>query len=126
MSAIISWTSWKRADRHAELLALLRVGDRGLDAAGADADAAGGDAVAAGVERAHRDLEAVADLAEHRVVGDLDLVERDLGGVGGAQAELAVDLLRREARGVGRDEEAGEALVPSSGSVWAKISATLA
>ena len=82
-------------ERDAELLALLRVVDRGVDAAVADPDAAGGDAVAAVVEGAHRDLEAVADLAEHRVVADLDLVERDLGGVGGAQAELAVDLLGR-------------------------------
>ena len=114
-------------DRDAELLALGRVGDRGVDAAVADPDAAGGDPVAARVERAHRDLEAVADLAEHRVVADLDAVERDLGGVGGAQAELAVDLLRGVALAVGRDEEAGEALgAPCSGSVWAKISATSA
>ena len=53
-------------ERDAELLALLRVLDRGVDAAVADPDAAGGDAVAAVVERAHRDLEAVADLAEQR------------------------------------------------------------
>ena len=65
-------------DRDAELPALLRVVDRGVDAAVADPDAAGGDAVAAVVESAHRDLEAVADLAEQGVVGDLDVVERDL------------------------------------------------
>ena len=47
MSAIISWTSWKLAIGTAELPALLRVGDRGVDAALADPDAAGGDAVAA-------------------------------------------------------------------------------
>ena len=68
MSAIISWTSWKLGDRHAELLALLRVGDRGVDAALADAHAAGGDRVAARVERRHRDLEPVADLAHQGVV----------------------------------------------------------
>ena len=114
MSAIISWTSWKLRDRDAELPALLRVGDRGLDAAVADPDAARGDRVAARVERRHRDLEAVADLAQQRVVADLDAVERDRGGVGGAQAELAVDLLGGEAVGFGRDEEAGEALGASS------------
>ena len=92
-------------DRDAELAALLGVLDRRLDAALADPDAAGGDAVAAVVERAHRDLEAVADLAEQRVVADLDLVERDLGGVGGAQAELAVDLLGGEAVALGRDRK---------------------
>src|SRR3954463_2813659 len=79
--------------RHPELLAVLGVLDRALDAAFADADAAGGDAVAAVFECAHRDLEAVADLAQHRLLADLDLVKRDFRGVGGAQAELAVDLL---------------------------------
>ena len=44
MSAIIACTSWKRGDRAPELLALLGVRDRLLDAALADADAAGGDA----------------------------------------------------------------------------------
>ena len=98
-------------DRHVELLALGRVGDRGLDAPVADPDAAGGDAVAALVERRHRDLEPVADLAEHRRVGDLDVVERDLGRVRGAQPELAVDLLGAVAVARGRDQERGEALV---------------
>ena len=98
-------------DRAVELLALLRVLDRLVHAALADPDAAGRDAVAAAVERGHRDLEAVADPAQHLVVGDLDPVERQLGGVGRAQPELAVDLLRGEARAVGRHEEAGDAAV---------------
>ena len=51
MSASISCTSWKAAIGAAELLALLRVGDRRVERALADADAAGGDAVAARVER---------------------------------------------------------------------------
>ena len=96
-------------DRNAELLPLGRVGHRRVDAPVADADAAGGDGVAAEIEGAHRDLEAVADLAEHRIVGNLDRVEGQRRGVGGAEPELAVDLLGREAVGVGRDEEAGEA-----------------
>ena len=65
--------------------------------------------VAPGVQRAHRDLEALADLAEHRVVGHEDVVERDRRGVGAVQAHLAVDRLRLEAGLVGVDEEAGEA-----------------
>jgi hypothetical protein len=56
-------------DRAVELLALDGVGDRLVDAALADAHAARGDAEAPGVQRAHRDLEAVADRAEHGVVG---------------------------------------------------------
>src|SRR3954469_13831612 len=97
--------------RHPELLAVLGVLDRALDAAFADADAAGGDAVAAVFQGAHRHFEAVADLAEHRLIADLYLVEGDFSGVGGAQAELAVDLLGGEALAVGRDDEAGEPAV---------------
>src|SRR3954463_1879954 len=96
-------------DRAAELLALLRVGDRRAHAALADPDAARGDAVAARVERRHRDLEAVADVAEQRVVRYLDVVELELGGVGRSEAELAVDRGRAEALALGRDEEGGEA-----------------
>ena len=93
ISAISSWTQLEARDRPVELLALLRVLDRLVHAALGDPDAAGGDAVAAAVERRHRDLEPVADLAEHLVVGHLDLVERQLGRIGRAQPELAVDLL---------------------------------
>src|SRR4029453_17214176 len=74
-----------------------------------ESDAAGGDAVAAVGEGAHRDLEAVADLTEEGLRGNLDLVEGDLGRVRGAQAELAVDLLGAEAIARGGDEEAAEA-----------------
>ena len=85
-------------DRAAELLALLGVGHGRVHAALADAHAAGGHAEAPGVERGHRHLEALAHLAEQRVVAHLDAVQRELGGVGGVQPELAVDLRRGEAR----------------------------
>ena len=98
-------------DRLAELDPLLGVLDRRLDAALTDADAAGGDAVATGVKRAHRDLEPVAHLAEHLLVGDLDVVERDRRCVRAAEAHLVMDRLRLEARLVGIDEEAGETAV---------------
>ena len=78
-------------------------------AALADPDAAGGDAVAPGVQRAHRDLEALADLAEDALVGAEDVVEPDRGGVGAVQAHLPVDLLGLEALLVGVDEEAARA-----------------
>src|SRR3954468_24473274 len=84
-------------DRPAELLALLRVVDRRGHAALADPDAAGRDAVAARVERGHGDLEAVADVAEQRVVAHLEVVELELRGVRRPEAELAVDRGRAEA-----------------------------
>ena len=93
-------------DRAAELRALLRVGDRRVEAALRDADAAGAERDAAVVERRHRDLEAGAELAEPVGVGDADAVEEELGGVLRAQAELALDRPRLEARRVGRDDEA--------------------
>src|SRR3954471_12328412 len=58
-------------DRDPELLALGGVAHRRIDASVADADAAGGDAVATRVERRHRDLEAIADLAEEGLLADL-------------------------------------------------------
>ena len=116
----------ERRDRAPELLALLGVGDRGVERALADADAARGDRVAAGVERAHGDLEAVADLAHQRVVVDLHGVEVERAVSEPWRPILPWISWRREALGRGRDEERGEPAVPFSGSVWAKISATSA
>ena len=99
-------------ERAAELLALLGVGHRRVHAALADAHAARGHAEAARVQRGHRHLEALADLAEQRVVGHLDAVEEQLRGVRGAQAELAVDRGRGEALGVGGHQEGGQPPVP--------------
>ena len=83
----------ERGDRAVELRALLGVRHRRVQRGLADPHAAGRHAVAAGVERGHGDLEAVADLAHERAVGHLHAVERELGGVGALEAELAVDLL---------------------------------
>src|SRR4051794_4122815 len=102
----------ERADRPPELLPLLGVGDGGVERALADADAARRDGVAARVERAHGDLEAVADLAHQRVVVHADAVEAQLRGVGTVQAHLVVDLLAREALGLRGDEEGGKPAVP--------------
>ena len=101
----------ERRERAIELLTLLRVGDRRVDASLADAHAARRDAEAARVERRHRNLEPVADLAEQSVVTDLHAVERELRGVGRAQAELAVDRLRGEPVGLRVDEERGQPAV---------------
>src|SRR6478672_1978802 len=98
-------------DRDAKLHTVLRVVDRGRHAALADADAPGGDRIAAGLQGSHRDLEAVADLSEQRVVGDLHVVEPERSRVRGPQPELAVDLLRGEPLRLGRDEKAGDPAV---------------
>ena len=112
MSASIACTSWKLAIGRPNCCALLGVLDRRLHAALADADAAGGHAVAPGVQRGHGDLEAVADLAEHRVLADLAVAQRDRRGVGAAQAHLVVDLLGLEAVvALGLDQEAGQPAV---------------
>src|SRR5215212_696597 len=99
------------ADRPPELLALLGVGDGGVERALADAHAPRRDGVAARVEGAHRDLEAVAHLAHQRVVAHADAVERERRGVRAVQAHLAVDLLAREALRPRRHEEGGEPAV---------------
>ena len=99
----------ERRDRLAELRTPDGVVDRRLEASLDDADAAGRDREATLVEGAHGDLEAVPDLAEPGRVRDAYLVEEQLGGRLAAQPELAGDLTRLEARGVGRDEEGGHA-----------------
>jgi hypothetical protein len=59
-------------------------------------------------------VEAATLLAEQRVVGHRDVLERDLGGVGGVPAEL---LQRAGANAVaGLDDEEGEAAVPGLGA----------
>src|SRR5207237_5057851 len=59
----------------------------------------------------YRDLEPVAHLAQHLVVGGLDLVQRDRRGVRAVQPHLALDGRGLEAGLVGVDQEAGDALV---------------
>ena len=56
-----------------------------------------GDADAAGVEHAHRDLEAVAFLAQHLVGLDHVVGELDLAGGRGADAQLGLGLAAVEA-----------------------------
>src|SRR5204862_1763965 len=47
--------------------------------------------------------------AEHHVLVDADVLEVDLGGLGGADAELGLLLAGDEARAAARDEEAAHA-----------------
>ena len=98
-------------DRHAELDALLGVVGGELERRLGDADGHRGHAGARAVEGHHRELEALVLLAEQVVGGDLDVVERDHRGVGGALAELVLLLVHGHAVGVARDDERGDAAV---------------
>ena len=98
MSAIISCTSWKLAIGRSNCSRSFEYSTDAFDAALADADAAGGDAVAA-ASRA-RDiaiLKPSPTSPSSASSGTSTPSSDELGGVGGPQAELAVDLLRREA-----------------------------
>src|SRR5690606_28749187 len=69
----------KVGDGAAELLALLRILHRRFEARATDADRLRRDADAAAVERVHRDVEALAFLAEQRRRGNTNVLEQDLG-----------------------------------------------
>ena len=88
-------------------VALAGVGDGLVDAVLGGADARRGLADAALVDEALGDGEALADLAEDRVVGDAHARDRHLGVVGRhvEGPPVVVDL---EAGRVGRDEEGGD------------------
>src|SRR5690606_8199143 len=77
-------------DRHAEGDPLLRVGQRRLERHARDAERLRRDADAAAVERRHRQLEAAAELAEQRVVADLDVLEGEPDRARAAQAHLVL------------------------------------
>src|SRR5690606_40226182 len=80
-----------------EGLALLHVGQGGLVGGAGDADGLAGDADAAGVEHAHGDLEALPFFAQHLLRRDHVVLELDLAGGGGADAELGLGLAAVEA-----------------------------
>ena len=94
MSASVNWVAWKSAIGVAELLALLGVFDRFVEAALGTAERAGADVDAPAVEAHHRDPEAFALGADAVGDGHPDLVEIDLGGRLRMPAELL--LLRAE------------------------------
>src|SRR5260221_92055 len=98
-------------DRFAERLPLRRVGDRRVDAGLRDADRAGGDRIAARIERAHRDLEALADLAEPVRIRNANVVEDELRRIARAEAELPVEALAPVFLLAPLEEERGDPLV---------------
>src|SRR5207245_6936213 len=66
---------------------------RRVDARLGYADRAGRDRIAPRVERGHRDLEAVTDLAEPVRIGHSDIVEDELARIRRAQPQLSVERL---------------------------------
>ena len=63
----------ERADRLAELLALLEVGERAAERLLAQSGQLGGDGGAADIERGFENRPTVIDLADHGIGVDLDL-----------------------------------------------------
>ena len=92
-----------------EGLPLLRVHERGVQAGLRESDRAGGDRVPPLVDRAHRDQEPLALLADPVLERHDDVVEVDQPGVAGMDAELAVDRPGRQAGHPALQEECGDA-----------------
>src|ERR687888_1594955 len=98
-------------DRLAERLPLARVLDRALEAGADDAACSRSDREAALVEPVHRDLEALSLLADQVLGRELDVLEEELAGRAGPDAELVLRVRRREAGRALLDDEGGDALV---------------
>ena len=98
------------ADRLLEDDALPGVARRDVDAGLREADRARGDAEAAVLDRVHRDLEALALLADEGVLRHPHLVEDELAGRERPEAVLVLERMRGHALGVGIDDEGADAL----------------
>ena len=79
------------ADLLAKRLALVGVLERRIEARLGEAHRAGRNREAALVDRAHRDREALAFLADAVLGGHANVVEVDLAGIAGMDAELGFD-----------------------------------
>src|SRR3990172_1579873 len=98
-------------DRLAELDAILRVRDGGLEGALRNPDRHRADADPAAVEEEERVHEALVLLSEKRVPGHLALREEDLRGGAPPHAELVLDLPDRQARVSALDDERADPAV---------------
>jgi hypothetical protein len=94
----------ERGDGLAELPSRLCIAQRRVVAVHGGADNAPGDAVAGLVQARQRGLQP-ARARQPRAVGQAHLVEDQFARVRGAQAELAVDRVRGEARRAALDQE---------------------
>ena len=92
MSATLPCTSWKVADRLAELLALVDVGHDDVHRRLHDAERARRQHGALIVEAGHQHVDALADGTEHVLFRHFAVLEHEFARVGAAHAEL-VELL---------------------------------
>src|SRR6059058_1053316 len=110
------WTSWYRA---VELAALLRVAECGQIAGARRPERAPGDAVAGLVETRERTAEPLG-AREEAPRRHADVLQHELRGDRGAQRELPLDVVRREAGRAPLDQEAADrvaVLRPDDGQV---------
>ena len=108
----MNWMPWKSAIALAELVALLDVGDGGVERALRDAERLRADGQPGVIEGAQRGLEAGARLADDPVGRDRAVLEVDLAGRAALDAELALLRPDREARVVLVHDERGDAVGP--------------
>ena len=109
--AIWCWTAWNSAIALPNCLPLFRVGDRRVERAAREADHLRADADASFVERLDRDLVALADLAEDVRRRHPAVLEDQLAGAAGADAELVFLLADGEPGDAALDEERSDAAV---------------
>src|SRR5580704_1780772 len=96
-------------DRLAEGRALAGIGEGGLISGARHPDRLRSDPDAAAFQVGERNLVAFAFRAQHQIGGQLDLLEDELGGVGGALAELVLDPGHPKTGAVGRYEKGADA-----------------
>ena len=101
--------SWKRADRLAELGALMHVRNDQVEAGLHDPERPRRQHRALVIEARHQNVDAVADDAEHVVGRHLAILEHELAGVGAAHAELVEFLPGRKSLEAFLDDEGGDA-----------------
>ena len=115
MSTSFCCTAWNLRDRLAELLALLRVGEREVVAALREPDAHRGDRDAAAVEDLQELREPLAARAEQVALRHARALEAQLARVGGVPTELLHRLRDRRTRGTVRDDDVRDLAVPGDG-----------
>ena len=120
MSASIAAISWCWAIGLPIVSRALRVLERIVGRALREPEALRADPGPRAVEDPHRDLEALALLAEQVLRRDAAVVEEELAGGRALDPHLRLDPADLEAGRVRLDEEGGDALVAGVGSVFAK------
>ena len=108
MSATMKATPWKRADRLAELLALPRVWHRRIERGLRQTHGHGADGDAAAVEGLEEDLPAFARSPSICVGGHPAVLEEQLAGGAGVEAQLLLEPPDDEAGRVRLDDEGAD------------------